>query len=129
LEAYSAGLIANANIGYAFARESALEGLSIAIGGGGHRIDHIVRVSPTEIKTIGNAIIGDPFVRLGYEHLGSTDWGLSAQYSNMMLLDGYFEIFSGFALQAKYALRLNHRNEPYEYDSYFVLSPRIKISI
>lgn len=127
--AYNTSLIALAYATYNFAPNSSMAGFSFSLGGGGHRIDHLTRslLPKTETKVESRVTLGDVFARASYDHVGEDKYGFALQYSNLALISGYYEFIQGFGLEARYALRMNKRNATWEYDSYFILSPRFSI--
>jgi hypothetical protein len=130
VHAYNVSLIGLAYLTYAAPAEGDFAGFSFALGGGGHRIDELQYLPPTQAtKTLSRVTLGDVYGRIAYDNQGEDHWGLAVQYSNLLLTSAYYEFFTGVGLELKYALRLNNRNAPWEYDSYFIISPRISISL
>ncbi|HET7152264.1 MAG TPA: hypothetical protein VFJ29_00730 [Candidatus Kapabacteria bacterium] len=129
-QAYNVSLIGLAYLTYAAPADGDFSGFSFGIGGGGHRIDNVAWSPTTQVtKILSRVTLGDVYGRVAYDHQGEDHWGLAVQYSNMLMTSAYYEFFTGVGLELKYALRMNNRNDPWEYDSYFVISPRISISL
>ena len=119
---------------YSFAEDGDLNGLSLSLGGGAHSIDYSKFVPggtnvSAQASIINQTTFGDVYGKIAYDYKGSDHWGLSVQYSNLLLSSVYFDILDGFGLEAKYALVLDNRNSPWEYKSFFIISPRISFSM
>lgn len=129
-DVYNTSLIGLVYGTYTFANAGSMPGISVSLGGGAHRIDHLQSIpQKTDVKVVSRTMYGDPFGRIAYDHVGEDKYGIAVQYSNLLLASAYYEFIGGFGLELKYALRLNHRNDPWEHDSFFIVSPRISISL
>ena len=132
--AYNVSHIELLYLTYAFPVEGDLNGFSISVGGGAHSIDYnkFIPGTPTvaaQTNLISRTTFGDVYGKIAYDFHGEDHWGMSLQYSNLLLGDVYYDILQGFGLEAKYALVLNNRNSPWEYKSFFIISPRISFEL
>jgi hypothetical protein len=127
-EAHNTNLIGLVYLTYEFPTDGSLAGFGVALGGGAHRIDALhFDAAKKETHMLERTTLGDVFGRISYEHVGQDHYGLALQYSNLLLASAFYDLMEGFGLEMKYSLRMNHRNSPWEYDSYFAISPRISI--
>ena len=69
-------------------------------------------------------------VKVGYMHGGNdgNDWGISLQYSNMLLADGFIQIFNWLDIQAKYAANIGNNTKKWEWADYIMISPVLRLN-
>lgn len=135
---YYVGLSGHAWVGYALTTGS-LRGAYIRLGAGTHRVNAVtIGQKGTTIGSPGYSDViqaktidrFDPVIKLGYDHGSSdgNDWGVSFQYSNELLADGYIAIFSWLDLEAKYASIVGRNPEKWEWTDFVMISPVLHLN-
>ncbi|MBS1902270.1 MAG: hypothetical protein JSS75_01025 [Bacteroidetes bacterium] len=116
-----------------------LRGGYVQLGLGTHRINAItIGQKGTTVGTPGYLDIVqaktidrfDPVVKLGYNHGGSDgyDWGVSVQYMNELMADGFIQIFSWLDIEAKYAAVVGRDPEKWEWSDFVMISPVLHLN-
>ncbi len=118
--------------------DQVLRGAYIQVGAGMHSIQPLTIGVPnrslpndglpnTDLNFDDKQNFFDPFVKLGYVHTGESgdDYGLSVQYSNVLLSDGWVKLFSWLELEAKYATVIGRDPYPWEWKDYVMVSPKL----
>lgn len=132
---YYLGLSTHAYVQYKMPNQ-VLRGAYIQLGAGMHSIQPLsVGVPPypkngppnTDLYFYDKQNFFDPFVKLGYIHSGESgdDYGISVQYSNELLTDGWVKLFSWLELEAKYATVVGRDPYPWEWKDYVMVSPKL----
>lgn len=135
---YYIDLSAHGWVGYAFTSGS-LRGLYGQVGAGTHRVYAMtVGQKGTSFGQPGysDLIRGhtyeqfDPMLKIGYMHGGNdgNDWGISLQYSNMLLADGFIQIFNWLDIEAKYAANIGNNTKTWEWSDYIMISPVLRLN-
>ncbi|HYM20728.1 MAG TPA: hypothetical protein VEW28_06970 [Candidatus Kapabacteria bacterium] len=118
---------------------STLSGAYVRLGAGTHRITATTigqkgstfgQPGYTDVLTARTIDRFDPVVKIGYDHGGAEghDWGVSLQYSNELMADGYIEIFSWLDLEAKYASIVGRDPEKWEWSDFVMISPVLHLN-
>ncbi|HWF43435.1 MAG TPA: hypothetical protein VG537_02225 [Candidatus Kapabacteria bacterium] len=132
---YYLGLSAHAYASYSLPN-SVLQGAYVQLGAGMHSIQPMsVGDDPTD-PTNTNLVLYDrmsffdPFVKLGYIHAGESgdDYGISVQYSNTLLTDGWVKLFPWLQLEAKYAAVVFRDPQKWEWKDYVIVSPKLTLN-
>ncbi|MEP7235196.1 MAG: hypothetical protein ABI778_07860 [Ignavibacteriota bacterium] len=122
-------------LSYAFG--GTLRGAYVQLGGGTHRVKAITlgpksgvpaaNLDIVEAKTFGPF---DPYIKVGYNHIGDGgyDWGMSFQYCNELLADGYVRIFPWLNLEVKYAAVIFRDPQKWEWTDFFIVTPVLKLN-
>ncbi len=116
-----------------------LNGAYISLGAGTHRINAVTigakNVLPGQPGSMDVVIAKsfdqfDPLAKIGYRHGGSDgyDWGLSLQYCNQLMADGFLQIFSWLDLEAKYASVVGRDPKKWEWSDFFMISPVLHLN-
>ncbi len=113
-----------------------LPGAFIQVGAGTHSIQPVTvgdnphdptNQSQQDLNFATRQNFFDPFIKLGYVHAGESgdDYGVSVQYSNTLLTDGWIKLFSWLELEAKYSTVIGRNPYPWEWKDYVMVSPKI----
>lgn len=115
-----------------------LKGLYIQGGGGMHRITAStvgLKTPPqsgpnNEITNAKDYQYFDPMAKIGYIYTDQAgdSWGLSLQYSNTLLAEGFVRIFSWLHLTAKYSAIVGRDPRKWEQNDFVIVSPALKIN-
>jgi hypothetical protein len=72
----------------------------------------------------------DPLIKVGYVHKDNSGeaWGVSVQYCNTLLADGFVRIFNWLNLEAKYSTILSRDARKWEWDNFVIISPVLKLN-
>ena len=72
----------------------------------------------------------DPLIKVGYIHKDNAGeaWGVSVQYCNTLLADGFVRIFNWLNLEAKYSTILSRDARKWEWDNFVIISPVLKLN-
>jgi hypothetical protein len=72
----------------------------------------------------------DPLVKIGYVHKDQAGeaWGVSAQYCNTLLADGFVRIFNWLNLEAKYSAVVGRDARKWEWSDFVIVSPVLKLN-
>jgi hypothetical protein len=135
---YYLKLSTHAYLTYNFPNQS-LRGAYIWIGGGLHIIQPVTigtlpilvnGVPNSNLNLTGDLSYFDPLIKIGYIHTGSSGevYGLSVQYSNTLLSDAWFKLFSWLEIEAKYSTIIGRNPYPWEYKDYVMVSPKIMLN-
>ncbi len=128
-------LSAHAWVSYKFT-ESALRGFYVQAGAGTHKINAITLGSKTDnplkpttqdVNAVASFSFFDPLIKIGYVHSGDAgdEYGLSLQYCNTLLADGFVKLFPWLQLEVKYASVVGRDPQKWEWKDYVMVSPRI----
>ncbi len=129
---YYLGLSGHAWLQYSFG--SALRGAYFQVGGGTHRINALtVGNNPPDTLSLhdaGNFSQFDPLIKVGFNHIaeGGYDYGISLQYCNELLADGYVRIFTWLNLEVKYAAVVFRDAKKWEQTDFFIITPVLKLN-
>jgi len=111
---------------------SFLRGVYISAGAGTHRINAITigtKTDPnsTDVTASGAFNYFDPLIKVGYVHTGDAgdEYGMSLQYCNTLLADGFVKLFPWLQLEVKYAAVVGRDPEKWEWKDYVMVSPKI----
>ncbi len=116
--------------------DQVLRGAYIQLGGGMHSIQPVTvgsvqsdpqNLTQQDLVFWNRYNFFDPFVKLGYVHTGESgeDYGISVQYSNTLLTDGWFKLFDWLELEAKYSTVIGRDPYPWEWKDYVMVSPKL----
>jgi hypothetical protein len=116
-----------------------LKGLYIQAGAGKHTIKAAtvgVKGSTTKDDTYDDIITAktysyfDPLVKVGYVHSDNAgdDWGVSLQYCNTMMAEGFVRVFTWLDLQAKYSFITGRDPRKWEWSDFVIVSPVLKLN-
>jgi hypothetical protein len=72
----------------------------------------------------------DPMVKVQYNHGGSDgyDWGVSLQYCNTMLADGFIQVFNWLDIEAKYSVVVGRDPKKWEWKDFVMVSPVLRLN-
>lgn len=132
---YYLGLSTHAYVQYKMP-DQVLRGAYVQVGAGMHSIQPVsVGIPPysdpknpnTDLFFYDKQNFFDPYAKLGYIHTGESgdDYGISVQYSNELLTDGWVKLFSWLELEAKYATVVGRDPYPWEWKDYVMVSPKL----
>ncbi|MFI5263722.1 MAG: hypothetical protein ACHQM6_04320 [Candidatus Kapaibacterium sp.] len=128
------GLSGHLWLTYAFG--GGLRGAYLQAGGGTHRVN-VVTIgtkgqpsSNTDLVDAGNTSQFDPYIKIGFNHIadGGYDWGMSFQYCNELLADGFVRIFTWLNLEVKYAAVVFRDPKKWEWTDFFIVTPVLKLN-
>jgi hypothetical protein len=121
---YYLGLSGHAWLTYSFG--GGLRGAYFQVGAGTHRVN-AVTVGPRNGTPPTNL---DPFIKVGFNHIadGGYDYGVSFQYCNELLADGYVRIFTWLNLEIKYAAVVFRDPKKWEWTDFFIVTPVLKLN-
>jgi hypothetical protein len=120
-----------------------LKGAYIQVGGGTHSIQPVtVGVPPYHQTVDGNVVRNqdltladrlnyfDPFVKIGYVRSSETgdEYGVSVQYSNLLLTDAWVKLFPWLEIEAKYATVIGRDPYKWEWKDYVMVSPKLTLN-
>jgi hypothetical protein len=119
--------------------DQTMRGAYIQLGGGMHSIQPFnleVQSIPDknaevpQVNLLGRLDYFDPFVKLGYVHSSDAgdEYGVSVQYSNELLTDGWVKLFPWLQLEVKYATVIGRDPEPWEWKDYVMVSPKLTLN-
>lgn len=128
------GRSGHAWVTYSFS--DALRGAYVQVGAGTHRINAVTigaqngPSTNTDLVDAGNFNYFDPVLKIGYNHPseGGYDYGISLQYSNELLADGYVRIFTWLNLEVKYAAVVFRDPKKWEWPDFFIVTPVLKLN-
>jgi hypothetical protein len=116
--------------------ESFLRGFYVSAGAGTHRINAVTLGSKTDnplapktqdVNAEATFSYFDPLIKVGYVHTGDAgdEYGLSLQYCNTLLADGFVKLFPWLQLEVKYSTIVGRDPEKWEWKDYVMVSPKI----
>ena len=119
--------------------DNMIRGAYIQLGGGMHSIQPVTvgdnpndpgNLTQLNLKLTDRLSYFDPFVKLGYVHTGDAgdDYGVSVQYSNTLLTDGWVKLFPWLQLEAKYATVVFRDPQKWEWKDYVIVSPKLTLN-
>ena len=128
------GLSGHLWLNYGFG--GALRGAYFEFGGGTHRVNAVTigaKGQPgtnTDLVDAGNFSQFDPLVKIGFNHIaeGGYDYGMSLQYCNELLADGFVRIFTWLNLEVKYAAVVFRSPQKWEQTDFFIITPVLKLN-
>ncbi len=129
---YYIGLSGHAWLQYSFG--SGLRGAYFQVGGGTHRINAVTvgnnAPDTLSLHDAGNFSQFDPLIKIGFNHIseGGYDYGMSLQYCNELLADGFVRIFTWLNLEVKYAAVIFRDPKKWEQTDFFVITPVLKLN-
>jgi hypothetical protein len=138
---YYLSLSGHAWVSYSFG--GSLKGLTVQVGGGTHRINAITVGAANIPVSASKDIPGyydivqaksfdqfDPMLKVNYMHGGSDgyDWGVSLQYCNTLLADGFVQIFNWLDLEAKYSVVVGRDPKKWEWKDFVMVSPVLRLN-
>lgn len=131
------GLSAHAYASYRLP-DNVLRGAYVQLGGGYHRINaatvgpKIARNGADSLNTdvmVADKEYGqfDPLIKVGYVRSGESgdEYGLSVQYCNTLLADGFFKLFPWLQLEFKYSTVIFRDPQKWEYKDFVMVSPKL----
>ena len=117
---------------YAFG--NTLKGAYIQLGAGEHRVNAstVGNAAPdtASLHDAGSFSQFDPLIKIGFNHQseGGYDYGVSLQYCNELLADGYVRIFTWLNLELKYAAVVFRDPKKWELTDFFIITPVLKLN-
>ena len=117
---------------YAFG--NALRGAYVQLGAGEHRVNFATVGNgfpdTTSLRSAGSLSQFDPLIKIGFNHIaeGGYDYGMSVQYCNELLADGYVRIFTWLNLELKYAAVVFRDPKKWELTDFFIITPVLKLN-
>lgn len=117
--------------------ESALKGAFVQLGGGMHRINAVtvgIRnggvAQQEELNQAKQFSYFDPYVKIGYIRSGDAgdEYGVSLQYCNTLLAQGFIKLFPWLQLEAKYSAVVGRDVRPWEWKDYVMVTPRLMLN-
>jgi hypothetical protein len=137
---YYIGLSTHGYVSYRLP-ESILRGAYVQVGGGTHRINAVTVGSPVrdsigafnsreELHQAKQYSYFDPFVKIGYVRSGDAgdEYGVSLQYCNTLLAEGFIKLFPWLQLEAKYSAVIGRDARKWEWKDYVMVSPRLTLN-
>lgn len=119
----------------------ALKGFYLRAGAGKHSIRTITvgsKTTPMKPTDPGYSDLRfgktyhylDPLVKVGYVHKDNAGeaWGVSVQYCNTLLADGFVRVFNWLNLEAKYSAVLSRDLRKWEWSNFVIVSPVLKLN-
>jgi hypothetical protein len=117
----------------------AVKGLYLQAGAGMHRVTaSTVGVKPPPPGATENVEIinpkdyeyVDPLAKIGYIYTDQAgdSWGLSVQYCNTLLAEGFIRIFNWLHLTAKYSAIVGRDPRKWEQNDFVIISPVLKLN-
>jgi len=119
----------------------ALKGLYVQAGAGKHSVRAVTvgtkgsssnpnNPGYTELQFPKTYNYFDPLIKVGYVHKDNAGeaWGVSVQYCNTLLADGFVRIFNWLNLEAKYSTILSRDVRKWEWDNFVIISPVLKLN-
>ncbi|MDP4220110.1 MAG: hypothetical protein Q8896_06705 [Bacteroidota bacterium] len=129
------GLSGHLWVQYAFAE--GLRGAYIQLGGGTHRVNAVTVGTKSGIPSTNVDLVDagsfsqfDPLIKIGFNHPseGGYDYGMSLQYCNELLADGFVRIFTWLNLEVKYAAVVFRDPKKWEQTDFFIITPVLKLN-
>jgi hypothetical protein len=130
------GFSGHAWVTYSFGE--AFRGAYVQVGAGSHRINAVtigeknVHTTPANMDIVQAETFSyfDPVIKIGYNHLGDGgyDYGMSLQYSNELLADGFVRVFTWLNLEVKYAAVVGRDVHKWEWSDFFIITPVLKLN-
>lgn len=117
-----------------FAFGDGLRGAYFQVGAGMHRVNAATvgnTVPDTaSLHSAGNFSQFDPLIKIGFNHIseGGYDYGVSLQYCNELLADGFVRIFTWLNLEVKYAAVVFRDPKKWEQTDFFIITPVLKLN-
>jgi hypothetical protein len=116
------------------------KGLTVQVGAGTHRVNAITIGASNvlledqpgyfDIVQAKSFSQFDPMVKVQYNHGGSDgyDWGVSLQYCNTMLADGFIQVFNWLDIEAKYSVVVGRDPKKWEWKDFVMVSPVLRLN-
>ncbi len=129
---YYLSISGHAWLQYAFT--NTLKGAYVQLGAGAHRVNAstVGNAAPdtASLHDAGSLTQFDPLIKIGFNHPaeGGYDYGVSLQYCNELLADGYVRIFTWLNLELKYAAVVFRDPKKWELTDFFIISPVLKLN-
>ena len=114
-----------------------LRGAYVQLGGGMHRVNAVTIGTKSgqpstnvDLVNAGSFNQFDPLIKIGFNHNaeGGYDYGVSLQYCNELLADGYVRIFTWLNLELKYAAVVFRDPKKWELTDFFIITPVLKLN-
>ncbi len=118
----------------------AIDGLYIQAGAGMHRVTAstiglkgappVNGIRNTEVVNQKDNEYFDPLAKVGYIHTDQAgdNWGLSLQYCNTLMFEGFVRIFNWLHLTAKYSAIVGRDVRKWEHNDFVIVSPVLKLN-
>lgn len=117
-----------------------LKGLYVKAGAGKHSIrattvgaKGVIPVNDsryTELQFPKTFHYFDPLITIGYVHKDNSGeaWGVSLQYCNTLLADGFVRVFNWLNIEAKYSAVISRDVRKWEWSNFVIVSPVLKLN-
>ena len=131
------GFAGHGFVGYSFGES--LKGLYVQGGLGTHTI-RAATIGETlakttvdnhdDVKIVKTYSYFDPLLKIGYAYNNGNgdEWGISMQYSNTMLAEGFVRVLSFLDIHAKYSVVIGRDARKWEWSDFVIISPVLKFN-
>lgn len=131
-------LSAHGWVSYSFG--GAVRGLTVQLGAGTHRVNAVtigaknvnLETQPGFFDVVQAKSFDqfDPMIKVLYNHSGTDgyDWGVSLQYCNTLLADGFIQVFSWLDIEAKYSVVVGRDPKKWEWKDFVMVSPVLRLN-
>jgi len=117
----------------------AVKGLYVQAGAGSHRVtastigtkvSTLPKNQNIEVVNQKDYAYFDPLAKIGYIYTDQAgdSWGLSLQYCNTMMFEGFVRIFNWLHLTAKYSAIVGRDVRKWEHNDFVIVSPVLKLN-